>query len=415
MDKSNKKELEKLIREASEGKTNEISPKMDRLVKILKASLQVPEESPVFPDFSDLWEEAGIGDNSQERTPVIQELPRGKSPSLTPTISELQGIPANFSEERNFSPLVMRIAAMLLLGLGIGSWLLLQRMDRSYGGENSSVADNKDASFRWSKIFPGLVTSDQARAIRVRGSVYAIAGDGSQISVEEGQAWGENTRFVVSKGAVLDLGLTEYSSIRIRENSDLTVDRLSRKTNRVELELREGTVLSHVAKLKKDSEFLIRSGAELVQVRGTRFLTRNQSGVITVAVADGRVAVGNASREGQVSSAEPLVEVIASEQITLTRSGSILRSPIDPRSRKEISELDAVPIEEKDGIEVRSLIQTEDDLFQTYSILEEILLDDGARIRGVVYGMDEENLYVRTHQSELKISQKKVIDVEKIR
>jgi hypothetical protein len=291
-------------------------------------------------------------------------------------------------------------------------------------------------------------TQAQAGVSGWSGEVYLLNSDGTpRTHLRSISKINPGDRIAVGPQSYVDLSLTAQSSIRIKSDSRVTLEKLRRdqSQDRVRLYLEEGTVLAHVQKMKKDSDFWIRTEWGKVEVRGTRFLTQKDAKGMTIAVSEGKVSW--ISRPGRDLSAEssgsessisaqselsgsgspqegqwnPGLEIGEYQQVMMDRSQvsdskNLKIEKISLRSTRDLAELDFVhleaPLPEKSKPKT---IQTEEDLFRIYSILESVTTEEGKEFRGVIFRMDEEYIYIRTVDGEKKIPQKTILYVEKIR
>ena len=119
--------------------------------------------------------------------------------------------------------------------------------------------------------------------------------------------------------------------------------------------------------MDKSSEFVISTKGAKVEVRGTKFLTVKNQDALTVAVAEGKVRV--LDKETKKSE-----DILPNEQVDW-KSKNWEKSPLQPKIVQSLAELDFVSIESIPTGETQKMIQTEDDLFRIYAILERITTD----------------------------------------
>ncbi|MCZ8237423.1 MAG: FecR family protein [Leptospiraceae bacterium] len=255
-----------------------------------------------------------------------------------------------------------------------------------------------------------IVKSYSIKIHAVSGDAYVVNSDGSRRShlnllstLEKGD------RLHVEEGSFVDLYLTSQSSIRIRENSDVILEKMIQDLdiNKITIYLSQGSILAHIHKLNKSSQFTIRTEDSKVEVRGTKFLTEKQENGLVVAVSEGKVLVSQASKAFSQ-------EIILNEEL-IQNGAEWKKSSLGAKNLRSLAELDYVAIESIPQENLSRVIQNEDDLYRIYSILERVSTTDGEDFRGVVFKMDESFIYIRTVKGESKIPRSKINEVEKIR
>lgn len=90
---------------------------------------------------------------------------------------------------------------------------------------------------------------------------------------------------------------TEELTIRLEQNSEAVISSLNNALKK-EVGLNKGKVLSSVSKLKKGSEYYVKTPTTVASVRGTEFLTTFDGRDATVAVGSGKVSVKRISGNG---------------------------------------------------------------------------------------------------------------------
>jgi hypothetical protein len=259
----------------------------------------------------------------------------------------------------------------------------------------------------YQKLTKPFLPSYDAKITNVYGTAFLLNSDGSpRVDLKNLDRIPAGETVFVGTNSFVDFAITPNSSIRIRSNTTLNFEILVQEElkDRIVLYLKEGSVLTKVSKLKKFSEFTIRTEMGNVQVRGTRFVTETKDETLKVGVVSGKVNFTKDSSSG--------VSILPGFEVESSSDG-ITQKPISKDLEKQLAELDSVSMEEPDSME--KIIQSEDDLFRLYSIIEQIQLENGTSVRGVVFGMNDGNLLIRTVSGEMKIPQDKILNVEKIR
>lgn len=353
-----KEEMERRITDALKGESNEFTSVLSRLQTILRSLGSVPPESSErLPDFDSIWNR---WENEKASLPVFNRL----------------GV-------RNIILGAFSVAAMFLI-VGVG-W--------NFG------------LFRFSHQPSG--PTYHASITNLYGRAYLLNTDGTpRVDLKNLDRIPAGETIYVEEGSFVDLSTTPDSSVRIRSRSLVNLEIISQDEtkDRVVIYLREGSLLTKVSKLKKFSDFIVRTDMGEVHVRGTRFVTQVEDNSIKVGVASGKVSYS------QKDSSE--VEILPGFEVESSPS-SITQKPISGDLSKKLAELDSVYIQNLHSME--KMIRSEDDLFGLFGILEQIHMENGKSVRGVVFGMNDGYLLVRTIDGEIKISQDKVLDVEKIR
>lgn len=356
----------------------ELNKAEHRMIQILNNSFLKSEKShsqfssPDFPDFDVLWE------RSRSNTSLPSDPYRShKVTKLSQFIS---------IRRKQF-----RIASGLLAAC-LGMVFLLEWK-----------------GFAWASLEKAIFPNYHAKVTQVHGSVFLLNSDGSpRVSVHQLEKIPSGEWILVDRDSFIDLSITPTASVRVQANSKVRLESLYSEPgeDRIKIFLSQGTILSHVAKIKKTSDFVIRTDWGNVEVRGTKFFTHTHSEGIRVGVSEGRVEF---DRKGNS------LELVSGFQLE-SSSESPVQRPLDYSAKKLLSELEYLKIEtgKKEDPEGK-LIRSEEDLFRIYSILESVHYGSGKTVRGVVYGMDDDYLYIRTVEEELKIRQDQIQDVEKIR
>jgi hypothetical protein len=369
MEPQDRKRLETIIENDLKGERSSISTKLDRIRFYLQKIYLQNQKEPSFPSFQDIWLKLDgvdpIEGFSLESANMESDRPTGR-----------KAIVSFF--KYGVLPLSVAAAGLLIV------W--------NFMGDVPTA--------------PGLV----ARITQIKGEAFLLDEEGNSIQgLSIGSSIPEGSRVLVKESSNLDMILNSKASIRIQGNTILRIESNQKKetSNIVQLFLENGTVLSHAYKMDKRSSFLVRTDLGLVSVRGTRFLTKKTNNSLLVAVSHGTVDLKKLESETSI-------EVVQKFQV-IYESNEIVQTPITNLVTRELAQLDYVEMETPLDSSIERAIQSEDDLYDIYSILEAIQMDNGKLIRGVIYGMDDGFMYIRTVDGEVKIPQKNILDVEKIR
>ncbi|MCC5813164.1 MAG: FecR domain-containing protein [Leptospira sp.] len=359
--------IEEQISRALTGESNEYSAILSQLKNKLQSAFSIPEEqSNVIVNFEMIW-------NKHLQNEKLS--------------SQSQSFGANTQQE--VLPLYKRSwvrGLVSIAAIGLITWV---------------------GWFSYQELSKPILPSYDAKITNVYGRAYLLNSDGSpRVDLKNLDRISAGETVMVESNSFVDFAITPNSSIRIRSNTTLNFEILVQEElkDRIVLYLKEGSVLTKVSKLKKFSEFTIRTEMGNVQVRGTRFVTETKNDTLKVGVVSGKVNFTKDSASG--------VSILPGFEVESSASG-ITQKPISKDLEKQLAELDSVLMQEPDNMV--NIIQSEDDLFRLYSIIEQIHLENGNSVRGVVFGMNDGNLLIRTVSGEMKIPQDKILDVEKIR
>nr|WP_295382732.1 FecR domain-containing protein [Pseudoxanthomonas sp.] len=136
----------------------------------------------------------------------------------------------------------------------------------------------------------------QARVIALVGQATAITSAGAERPVSEGMELGTGSRLLTALGASLSLQFADGSRLRLRESSELVLDRLTRygRTGMVDtrVRLQRGRINNEVRRLRgAGDQFIVDTPTASSAVRGTRFRIHTGEQGMQAEVLDGRVAV----------------------------------------------------------------------------------------------------------------------------
>lgn len=136
----------------------------------------------------------------------------------------------------------------------------------------------------------------QARVVALIGKATAVTTAGTQRPISEGMELGAGNRLLTAAGASLSLQFADGSRLRLREGSELVLDRLTRygRTGMVDtrLRLQRGRINNEVQHLRgPGSRFIVDTPTASSAVRGTRFRIHSGDRGTQAEVLDGRVAV----------------------------------------------------------------------------------------------------------------------------
>ncbi len=136
----------------------------------------------------------------------------------------------------------------------------------------------------------------RARVIALVGRATAVTTGGAEQPISEGMELGVGSRLLTAAGASLSLQFADGSRLRLREDSELVLDRLTRygRTGMVDtrVRLQRGRINNEVRRLRgPGDQFIVETPTASSAVRGTRFRIHSGDQGTQAEVLDGRVAV----------------------------------------------------------------------------------------------------------------------------
>ncbi|WCL47544.1 FecR family protein [Leptospira sp. GIMC2001] len=369
-DRLNEEEVSKAL----EGATNTVSIRLQRLVEIF-SNMDRPSRRTEFPAFEDIW----IKLKGPEQTNLDSMQTNSANLEIAEPFDKLSVKNCKSSRLMVSSGFIGAVAAVLI-------FIFIMRSE--------------------TETLPSYNTKISA----VIGEAYILNHDGTPRSNLNNLSQLQNgDRIQTGARSSVDLILTPHSSVRIRENSEISLEKLMKKddSEKVTMFLVRGTILAYIHKMKKDSDFVIRSDIGKVEVRGTKFLTSKTDEGFTVAVSEGRIIYTAANSSNPIP-VDPNFQISTIDSTTK-------KNILSKSNARELSELDYIELESIPETGRKNAIESEEDIFRLYSLLEEVTVDGGIVHRGVIYAMDENFMYIRTVAGEIKIPQAKIQEVEKIR
>lgn len=194
-------------------------------------------------------------------------------------------------------PVWMSLAAMLILGLGAGLFILAQEM--LAGG------------------------SQMAKIESIDGTLYRIDGDYSE-PIGRGTVLDEGQEIRTAKGSTALVRMTDGSLIEMNERAGLYLD-ASRKGNIIHLE--RGRVIVEAAK-QRERHLFVSTRDALVSVTGTIFSVNTGMKGSRVSVVEGEVRVRQSKKEdvlhpgGQVTTHASVTAVPVRQEIAWSRNAA---------------------------------------------------------------------------------------------
>lgn len=302
----------------------------------------------------------------------------GKSPRFTVEANIMQApTSSNVVELKSKNKTwYLAAAAVLIAGIGVGVYFTVLKKELP-----AQVAEG---------------TLLKAAVIFVKGDAKAVKDAPTQLHL--GDMLGEGDRIVTGKGGAVDIGLTDSSVIRLKENSELVLKGLRQTdSSQIRLSLLSGKVLNLVEKEKKNANYFVDTPTVVAAVRGTSFEVNASEAESSVFVAEGSVEVTPLilDKTQRVLNLGGLIVVTNAEVIVLEDTGRAKNSlPEYGEMRKNLSGLDKEVLESTQNLKTAS---TEKELEEIYDkSIERIIMKDGRELRGVVVSQKKGKLIVQT-------------------
>lgn len=269
-----------------------------------------------------------------------------------------------------------------------------------------------------------LLRKGEAPSKPSKGIVIFVTGQaeleraGKTLSIQSGDVVLPADRIRTTTGHV-DVHLADQSILRVRENSDVTFEKLARTTTgdpALGLGLKSGRVLNMIPKIGKDGSYTIATPTAIASVRGTSFDASVDRDVSNVLVIEGKVEV-----EEKVGSKKTYV-LEANDKISVGENKSEKQN--DPgladKSRPEYTEmqqhLDQFSPAVRQAVMGLAEAKTEDDLRKIYNQeIELIQLKSGRTIRGVVVSQVDGQLIVQSTDGSYVVSELDVLKIQYVR
>ena len=206
-----------------------------------------------------------LEDHTRECVPCRKALKQARHGNQTANRLEEQKAKAAASQYRT-NLMRWAIAAVVVAGLGIFAWPLIQRSINSLYTLSAVVE-------------------------AAQGGVYKVTGDKTQaVKTGEKLMRGERIRTAKNSGAMVKLG--DGTLVEMRERSEFSV---SNTTAGATINLERGQVIVQAAK-QRDGKLFVQTGDSLVSVVGTIFSVNSGAKGARVSVVEGEVHVDNAGK-----------------------------------------------------------------------------------------------------------------------
>lgn len=190
----------------------------------------------------------------------------------------------------SFQQPVFRYAmtAMLVLGLGAGTWKILEYVLNSL------------------RVFDAVVLASNGPIYRVNGSQTERVNPGEKINRGE--------RLRTAKGTTAVLKLADGTQVEMAERSDVA---LTDNPDGTTINLNQGNVIVEAAKQKNGKHLYVKTDEALVSVVGTIFSVTNGTKGARVSVVEGEVRVEHNSKEDRLLPGDQVTTNASIEKVAI--------------------------------------------------------------------------------------------------
>ncbi|MDZ4726131.1 MAG: FecR family protein [Leptospira sp.] len=287
------------------------------------------------------------------------------------------------------------IATGLLAAASLSIVFILNRHSLSQSHE--SIAMPSEASVRREVIAEdllGLVSQTKGKNF-----IFSKENESAKAAVQKGTTVKSGDHLLVGNGSQLDLQFPNKAWVRIGQGTEIELvdSKTTSYSTKQLIRIIKGKVLVAIGKLQKDSSFQIASGDLETSVRGTTFsVSFDGKNSQSVALRDGSLSI---QQKGEVETVlEPGKRYERTEKQTPTLT------TLDPKDDKELK-----------ALQTQVTLTREALLYETYSRLELVRMEDGTEHRGVIRGQSATHLQIETVDGNLEIPIGKILETEKIR
>ena len=259
-----------------------------------------------------------LEDHTRECVPCRKALKQARHGNQETVRLREQRAKADAARSRS-NALRWAVAAVLVAGLGIFAWPLIQRSINSLYTLNAIV----DAA---------------------QGGVYKVTGDKTQ-AVKTGEKLARGERIRTSKNSSAVVRLSDGTMVEMRERSEFSVNDT---TAGATINLERGQVIVQAAKQSSDRKLFVQTDDSLVSVTGTIFSVNSGAKGARVSVVEGEVHVDNAGKSqalragDQATTHDSIERVPVREEIAWSRDAGRYISMLDA-VRDQIDQQLAMP------------------------------------------------------------------------
>ncbi|MBL8207474.1 MAG: FecR domain-containing protein [Blastocatellia bacterium] len=235
-------------------------------------------------------------DHTRECFACRKELKAARTATAKPQVAAVAEPKASWF---SFKQPVFRyaMAATLVLGLGAGSWKILEYVLNSL------------------RVFDAVVLASN-------GPIYRVSGAQNQL-VNAGEKINRGERLRTAKGSTAVLKLADGTQVEMAERSEVA---LTDNPDGTTINLNQGNVIVEAAKQKNGKHLYVKTDEALVSVVGTIFSVNNGTKGARVSVVEGEVHVEHNSKEDkllpgdQVTTNANLEKVAIAQEISWSRN-----------------------------------------------------------------------------------------------
>ncbi|HEX4946987.1 MAG TPA: FecR domain-containing protein [Blastocatellia bacterium] len=235
-------------------------------------------------------------DHTRECFACRKELKAARTATAKPQVAAVaEAKPSWFS----FKQPVFRyaMAATLVLGLGAGSWKILEYVLNSF------------------RVFDAVMMASN-------GPVYRVSGAQNQL-VNPGEKINRGERLRTAKGATAILQLSDGTQVEMAERSEVA---LTDNPDGTTINLNQGNVIVEAAKQKNGKHLYVKTDEALVSVVGTIFSVNNGTKGARVSVVEGEVHVEHNSKEDKLLPGDQVTTNASIEKVAIKQEVSWSRN-----------------------------------------------------------------------------------------
>ncbi len=189
------------------------------------------------------------------------------------------------------------MAATLVLGLGAGSWKILEYVLNSL------------------KVFDAVMMASNGPVYRISGAQNQLVNAGEQIKRGE--------RLRTAKGSTAVLKLADGTQIEMAERAEVS---LTENPDGTTINLNQGNVIVEAAKQKNGKHLYVKTDEALVSVVGTIFSVNNGTKGARVSVVEGEVHVEHNSKDDKLLPGDQVTTNASIEKVAIAQEVSWSRN-----------------------------------------------------------------------------------------
>ncbi|TGK09524.1 iron dicitrate transport regulator FecR [Leptospira selangorensis] len=331
-----------------------MNPEFQTFAELLKKSL--PDSKA--PDFDPNW--VGMSPRFSVEANIMQSPTKDNVVQLSGSKNKVWFLAA---------------AAILFVGIGAGTYFTI------FKKEAAPVAEG---------------TLLKAAVVFVKGEAKNVKE--TPVALHLGDILSEGDKIVTGKGGSIDIGLTDSSVIRLKENSELVLKSLRQTdSSQIRISLMSGKILNLVEKEKKNANYFVDTPTVVAAVRGTSFEVNASDKESSVFVVEGAVEVTPLIHD---KSERALITggliIVTNEKVIVIEDQKRAKEegPEYGDMRKNLSGLDKEVLASTQNLKTA---KTEQELEELYDkSIEQIIMKDGRELRGVVVSQKKGKLIVQT-------------------